>query len=344
MSMGNDINKNFGQMQQTWIVAEIGVNHEGNVTRAEDMIRLAADAGADAVKFATFRIEHYVSTVQPERRERIAPFALGHDEFRRLANVAGECGVTFFSTPLHPHDVDFLDTLAPLFKIASGDLNNTTFIRYVLSKGKPTIISTGYGNADDVARMVETVIEERPSARDDGSVMLMHCVGAYPTPADDLNLRNMQWLKDTFGLPVGFSDHTLGIKACELAVAMGAVAVEKHFTYRKEDQDWHDHAVSSNPEDMKELVAAVRGAEVYLGAYARGPEHNTAETRIIDMRRSPGAAVDISAGAPLERDWLTWLRPAWGLAADDLNALIGRRLNRDVPAGDLIREEDLEDG
>jgi N,N'-diacetyllegionaminate synthase len=331
----------FRELDKTLIVAEVGVNHEGDVGLAKDMVRLAANAGADAVKFATFRIEHYISTVQPERRECIAAFQLSEDDFRDLAALALECGVTFFSTPLHPLNVDFLDTVAPWFKMASGDLNNTDFIRYVVGKGKPTIISTGYGNEDDVGRAVDAALDARPSAREDGSVMLMHCVGAYPTEPEDLNLRTMQWLKDTFGLPVGFSDHTLGIKACELAVAMGALAIEKHFTYRKENQAWHDHAVSADPKDMKALVAAVRKAEMYLGRYAKGAEIHAAETRITDMRRSVGAAVDIPAGVPIERQWLTWLRPAWGLEAARISDVVGRTLNRDVAAGELIHEEDL---
>ena len=332
---------NFKKLEKTWIAAEIGVNHEGSVTLAEDMIRLASKTGVDAVKFATFRINHYISTNQPERRARIAPFELSRQAFRDLAALAKECGLTFFSTPLSPDDAAFVAEIAPLIKIASGDLNNTTFLRDVLSLGKPTIVSTGYGGAGDVRRMVETVLDVRPNAREDGSVLLMHCVGAYPTEPHDLNLRNMNWLAETFGLPVGFSDHTLGIKACELAVAAGALAVEKHFTYRKENQPWHDHAVSADPADMRALVEAIRTAETYLGRFERGAEHNPAETRLIDMRRSPGTVRDIPAGVPIERDWLTWLRPAWGLAADDLKSLIGRKLRHDVAAGALIMPDDL---
>ena len=203
------------------------------------------------------------------------------------------------------------------------------------------IVSTGYGGEPEVRRAVDVILEERPSAREDGSVMLMHCVGAYPTAPADLNLRNMLWLKDTFGLPVGFSDHTLGIKAAELAVAMGAVAVEKHFTYRKEDQAWHDHAVSADPADMRALVDTIREAEAYLGAYERGAEPNPAENRLVDMRRSPGAARDIPAGVPIERDWLTWLRPAWGFPASDLSTLVGKSANRDINAGELIMPDDV---
>lgn len=334
---------NFNALGRTWIIAEIGVNHEGDIGRARDMIRLAAGAGADAVKFATFTIGNYISVNQPERRARIAPFELSRSDFRSLAAAAAECGVTFFSTPLHPDDVDFLDEIAPLFKMASGDLDNTDMLRRALSKNKPVIVSTGYGGAGEVRRAVETILDVRPSAREDGSVMLMHCVGAYPTAPEDLNLRNMAWLRDTFGFPVGFSDHTLGVKAAELAAAMGAAAVEKHFTYRKENQEWHDHAVSADPAEMRALVKNIRAAETYLGSYERGAAPNPAETRLTDMRRSPGAARDIPAGTPIQEGWLTWLRPAWGFPAAELKNLTGRRLNRSVKAGELIMPEDIED-
>ncbi len=201
----------FRKLARTLIIAEVGVNHEGNLDVALDLIRQAAECGVDAVKFTTFRIGHYISTVQPERKARISKFELGEADFRRMAEVAKECGIIWFSTGLDPQSVDFLATIQPLMKIASGDLNNTTFIKHILVKGLPTILSTGYGDQDDVRRAVEAALSVRPSARDDGSLMLMHCVGAYPTAKEHINIRNMEWLREEFGLPVGFSDHTIGV-------------------------------------------------------------------------------------------------------------------------------------
>lgn len=332
---------NFWDLKRTWIVAEIGVNHEGDPKVAADLIRLAAQCSVDAVKFQTFRAEHYVSTVQPERRERARKFQLPYESFRELAGIAQECGVTFFSTPLHVDDVDFLDEIAPIFKVSSGDLTHLSLIRHIASKGKPVIISTGLGTREEIQTAIEVVLKVQPDAIEKGRLILLHCVAAYPTPAEEANLANIVWLRETFGLPVGYSDHTLGIKACELAVAAGAVVLEKHFTYRKENQIFHDHALSADPEDMRQLVAAVHQVETYLGHKER-TRSPSEEKMLLHMRRSVGAAIDIPVGEPVKKEWLTHLRPAWGLPADQFDAVVGKRLPRAVPAGDLIRAEDLE--
>lgn len=332
--------RDFRTLERVFIVAEIGVNHEGDAGIAEDLIVQAAACGADAVKFQTFTAETYVSTVQPERRERVSRFQLTHDQFRRLAARAAREGLTFFSTPLHPDDADFLDTIAPLFKISSGDLTYTDLIRHVAAKGKPMIVSTGLGTEDEIRAAVAAANAGQPGIAEKGGLMLMHCISAYPTPAEEANLRNVGWLQRTFGLPVGYSDHTLGTKACELAVAAGAQALEKHFTYRKENQAFHDHLLSADFADMKALVAAVRAAEVYLGSpvRARGPS----ESKTLDhVRRAVGARVDIPAGTPIEARWLVPLRPAWGVNVADIGRIVGRKLKRAVPAGDLIKDEDI---
>lgn len=331
---------NFKALKRTWIIAEIGVNHEGSEEVAADLIRKAATAGADAVKFQTFVPEHYVSTEQPERFERVGRFCLSHDAFRRLAALARSLGLTFFSTPLGFADIDFLDEIQPIFKISSGDLTFLALIRHATRTRKPLIISTGLGTEAEIQAAVNVVLEERPSAREDGSVMLMHCVSAYPTPAEEANLRNITWLARRFGMPTGYSDHTLGIKACELAIAVGAVALEKHFTYRKEDQAFHDHKLSADPADLTALVAAVRQAERYLGSETR--TRTEAELKMeLHMRRSIGTVVDIPVGTPVKREWLTWLRPAWGLGPQEMDRVVGKPLNKDLKAGALVRAEDI---
>jgi len=332
---------NFNELGRTLIVAEIGVNHEGDVDVAADLVRQAAVSGADAVKLQTFEIQHYISSVQPERRDRTARFELTRADFRRLASVARESGLILVSTPLGFDDVDFLDELIPFYKVSSGDLTHLQLVRLVASKGKPLIVSTGLGTREEIAAAVEAVTQEQPDARESGHLMLMHCVSAYPTPPDEAGLANIRWLSEEFDLPIGYSDHTLGTKACELAVAAGAVAVEKHFTYRKENQTFHDHALSADPQDLTELVKVIRHAEVYIGPGPR--ERQPCEMPMLEhMRRSLGAAVDIRAGQPLAPAWIAFLRPARGVSVDRLDEVLGMRLKRDVAAGDLIRDEDLE--
>ena len=333
---------NFRELSQTWVVAEIGVNHEGDVDVAADLIEKAAAAGADAVKFQTFQIEHYISTVQPERRARTARFQLSGEDFARLRKLADQCGVVFFSTPFDWRDADFLDGISPIFKVSSGDLTHLNLVRHVAAKGKPIILSTGLGTPEEISAAVAAVQDGQPGAGERGNLMLMHCIAAYPAPAEEANLRNIGWLAEEFGLPIGYSDHTLGTKACELAVAAGASALEKHFTFRKEDQTFHDHAISADPADLADLVSAVRRAETYLGNWDR--RRSPAEqNNLVNMRRSLGAAVDIPAGEPIRDDWVTFLRPAQGLGPENFSGLIGKQLNRTVRAGDLILSEDVED-
>jgi N,N'-diacetyllegionaminate synthase len=330
----------FDGFDKTWIVAEIGVNHEGDVSVAEDLIHKAAEAGADAVKFQTYEGEAYVSNEQPERLARVKRYELSRDDFQRLSHVARDAGIMFFSTPLGLNDVDFLNGFAPLFKVASGEITWLDLIRRIAETGKPIIVSTGLATVDEIRAAVDTVLSVRPSAAEDGSFMLMHCVSCYPTEPSDANIRNMAWLHDTFSLPVGYSDHTLGIKACELAVAAGAVAVEKHFTYRKEDQAFHDHSLSADPVDLAALVKAIRAAETYLGRYER--KRSEAEQKVeAHMRRSLAAKVDIAAGKPILAEWLTALRPMWGMGPNAAPEVIGKSLNRDRKAGELIRAEDI---
>ena len=331
---------NWRNLDKTFVIAEIGVNHEGHVETALDMVRKAAGAGVDAVKFQTYTPELYISREQPDRLDRVRRFDLGREGFRRVADLAEELGLIFFSTPLHPLDVDFLDELQPFFKISSGDVTYHELLAHVASKGKPVILSTGLADKAEIRAAVEVLCGTRPQLAENGELMLMHCVAAYPTPEWAANLRNIQWLRDTFGLPVGYSDHTLDIKACELAVAAGAAALEKHFTYRKENQAFHDHAVSADPDDLARLTAAVRRAECLLGSYERKPQ--TAEEGFrSNLRRSVAAAREIPADTPVQRSWLTFLRPAWGLAPNRVDEIVNRRLVRNIPAGTLIREEDL---
>jgi len=293
------------------------------------------------VKFQTYQTEQYVSTVQSERRERVKKFQLDYTVFEELARVANENNVTFFSTPLDQDSVDFLNKIVPLFKISSGDLTDIPLIRHIAQRNKPIIMSTGLGMYEEIRCAVDVIVEIRPDIIEKGELLLMHCVAAYPVPEDEVNLRTITWLRETFHCPVGHSDHSLGIKDCELAVAQGARVIEKHFTYRKENQTFHDHAVSADPNDMKELVQIIRATELMLGETVK-MRSRSEDKNLLHMRRSVGAAVDIAAHTPIKEEWMTYLRPAWGLAPDQSASLIGKSLKRDIPAGDLIREDDIE--
>ncbi|MEQ9488826.1 MAG: N-acetylneuraminate synthase family protein [Alphaproteobacteria bacterium] len=330
----------FGALDRTWIVAEIGVNHEGDEAIAADLIRKAAAAGADAVKFQTYRPDTFVSATQPERRDVVAGRMLPDGAMQRLADIAAEAGVTFFSTPLGLPDVDLLDPVCPLFKIASGEITWAALLEKVAGTGKPMIVSTGGALGPEIGRAVDIILTIRPDIIEKGELVLMHCVSAYPTPPEEANLANIPMLAERFGALIGYSDHTLGIKACELAVGYGAVVLEKHFTYRKEDQAFRDHALSADPDDMAALVDAVRQAERYRGIGERRLQPSE-EAVLPAMRRGLHAAADLAAGTVLEAGHLTGLRPLVGIPVEQIDRVIGRTLAHDIADGMLVSDKDL---
>lgn len=331
---------NFLELKQTYIIAEIGVNHEGDLDTAMRLIDEASKTGTDAVKFQTFTPQNYISIVQPERRKRAERFAISQPDFRRLAQHAKARGLDFISTPLHMDDADFLDDLVSVFKISSGDLTFWPLLRHVAAKGKPMIISTGLGTKEEIKQALGVIEDANPGCTTSGKVLLMHCVAAYPTPDEEANLANIGWLRDNFKVPVGYSDHTFGTKACELAIALGAQILEKHFTDSRENKTFHDHFISATPEELREIVDSSRRVEVFLGTRkrVRGPS----ELKMLKlMRRSLAAAVDIAAGTTVTEDMITYLRPAWGLTCDAIETIIGKPVNRNISAGDLFKPEDF---
>jgi len=227
---------------RTFIIAEIGVNHEGSFEKAIEMIDLAAGAGADAVKFQTYIPEKYISASQPERLERVRRFALNFNQFRQLAIHAKEVGIHFISTPLDFNSLDLLAELCDIIKISSGDITYYPLLERAAKTGKMLIVSTGLATLEETEKAVKVIESGNPAIRRDKKIALLHCLAAYPAPEEEINLRSIPFLEDHFGLPIGYSDHTEDILASLTAVALGAPIIEKHFTYRKENQTFHDHA------------------------------------------------------------------------------------------------------
>lgn len=319
-------------------VAEVGVNHEGDVEAASRMLALAADAGADAVKFQTYTPERYASASDPERLARVARFSLGEEALRRLAREAQALGVAVFSTPLSEDVVPLLDELFPALKIASGDLDFEPVVRAAARTGKPVFLSTGLGTLEEVETAVGWVRDEVGAEALRDRLVLMHCVSAYPTPLEDANVRSVPFLAERTGLRVGFSNHVVGPEACYAAVALGACAIEVHFTDRKTGRDFRDHALSFERDDLAELIATASRIRASLGTAGKRRQPSE-EPNLLATRKGVVAARDLAAGTLLgERD-LRWARPATEFAARELPRLVGRRLNVDVRAGELIRRD-----
>ena len=328
--------------ERVLIVAEIGNNHEGSYALAEELIGRAAEAGVDAVKFQTFRTEHYVSRRDDARFERLKSFELSHDEFTKLAAVARQEGIVFLSTPFDLESVRFLDALVPAFKIASGDNTFYPLIDTVARRGKPILLSTGLADTTRVQHakaVIEAVWAEIGVAP---GLALLHCVSSYPVPPAQANLAAIGRLRAEFDCTIGYSDHTLGIEACRVAASLGARIIEKHFTLDKNHSEFRDHQLSADPGEMTELVRAVRQTETLLGSGEKRPQEceQTAERA---LRRSITAVRGLASGAVVTWEDITWVRPGGGLPPGKEHLILGRKLAKPVRGGDRITLESVQE-
>lgn len=333
----------IGDGAPAFIVAEAGVNHNGDPAVARQLVDHAAEAGVDAVKFQTFRSERLVSGQAPKaayqiettgggegQREMLARLELSLEQYGDLKDYCAKRGVLFFSSPFDEASVDALDGLGvALFKVPSGEITNHGFLRHVASKQKPVILSTGMSTLDEVAAAIDAI-------RDGGDppLALLHCVSAYPAPVEEMNLRAMDTLRARFGGPVGLSDHTLGIEVAIAAVARGAAIVEKHFTLDKR-LPGPDHRASLEPGELRSLVQAIRTVEAALGDGEKRPTSSEADTRRV-ARKSLVARRAIGAGQRLTADLVAIKRPGTGISPAELQRALGRTVVRDLAADEVI--------
>ena len=328
----------FDSLDKVLVVAEIGNNHEGNFDLAMEMIEVAATTGVDAVKFQTFIPEYYVSSSDPARLEKLTRFMLTHDQYRALAEQASKLNLIFFSTPFDIQSAFFLNEIQSIFKISSGDNNFYPLIKTIASFNKPTIISTGLADLA-LLKYVENFWVGVGGLLD--QLSYMHCVSSYPTPDDQANLGAIQTLQNNFPkMTIGYSDHTLGIKAAVLAVAAGAKMIEKHFTLNKMQSDFRDHQLSANPAEMQSLVSQIRETSILMGGGKKVMQQCEQDMQSV-MRRSVAAARTISSGETLSMADLTWVRPGTGIPAGSEPEVIGKRILQGLNQGELINRENL---
>ena len=331
-----------------FVIAEAGVNHNGDVGLARRLIDAAADAGADAVKFQTFDPEKLVSRgarkaeYQRERTDRdesqldmLRRLALPREDFAALAEHASSRSIRFLSTAFDEDSADYLESLGvSAFKVPSGEITNHPFVAHLARKGRPLLISTGMSDLYEVDAALR-VVEENGNP----PVALFHCVTSYPAPARDCNLEAMATMRRALGVPVGWSDHTTGLTVTLAAVAAGAEIVEKHFTIDR-DLPGPDHAASLEPDELRDLVASVRTVEQARGSGIKVPAQSE-RPNMAAARRSLHAAADLPAGHVIgERD-LVALRPGSGVSPARLPALLGRALRAPVRGGEMLREDHL---
>lgn len=338
-----------GPGQPCFVIAEAGVNHNGDVGQARRLIDVAVEAGADAVKFQTFRSEAVVSAAAPKaayqrattgaaesQLEMVRRLELPFEAFRELRAYAREAGIVFLSTPFDQESADFLASMdVPALKVASGEITNLPFLEHLARKGKPMLVSTGMSDLEEVRAAVEAI-----RAAGNAEIALLHCVSNYPAQAASSNLRAMETMRTKLGVPVGLSDHTLGIEVSLAAVALGACILEKHFTLDR-DLPGPDHKASLEPGELKALVAGIRTVESALGDGIKQPVEEERETRAV-ARRSLVAARDLPAGTVLTEDAVAILRPGTGLPPSARASVLGKRVRRAVSAGTPITADLLQ--
>ena len=322
------------------LIAEIGNNHEGNFELAAEMIKQAAQAGADAVKFQTFNTGDYVSCLNKERTAKLSSFELKRGQWRKLRDFAEQNNVLFFSTPFDLKSADFLNELVPAFKIASGDNTFYPLLRKVAEFGKPIILSTGMLEISQI-RFSKSYIENIWAEKGiEQSLAILHCVASYPTSSEDANLLAIREIVKEFGGICGYSDHTLGIEAAAISVALGARVIEKHFTLDKNYSDFRDHQLSATPDELKLLREHIDQTVQMLGT--EGKKLLEVEKGVCPtVRRSIVAKRNLSEGDIVTPDDITWVRPSGGLAPGRENEVLGRVLKQRVAAGDFLLLENL---
>jgi N,N'-diacetyllegionaminate synthase len=320
-----------------YLIAEVGVNHKGNLDYALEHLHAAKEAGADAVKFQTFKARELASfKYAPDQVDFFHAVELQFPEFARLFQEAGKVGIDFLSTPFDIDAVDFLDKLpVSAFKVASGDLTNHSLLAYIARKGKHIFLSTGMSNIGEVADALSVI--RRNGNRD---VTLFHCVSLYPTPPERANLLAVRTLAETFDMPAGYSDHTIGVEACIAAVALGAVVVEKHFTLDK-SQPGPDIALSCNPEELASLRKSIDLVNLALGDGRKIPQKGEDEAALA-ARRSIFTTCLIKKGEIITPDFLALHRPGTGISACQFCEVVGHRARIDIEPGEMLRWEMLE--
>jgi len=341
--------KLIGEGSPCFIIAEAGVNHNGSLKLAKELIDVAKEAGADVVKFQTWITEEIITKTAPKAEyqnettgkeesqyEMLKKLELSQKDFRALKRYADKKRIIFLSTPDEQKSADFLFKLGvPAFKVGSGELTNLPYLAHIAKKKKPIILSTGMGDLAEVKLAVGTIKKAGNS-----NIILLHCTTSYPCPLKEVNLKAMLTLKKEFGLLVGYSDHTLGIVAPVMAVALGAQVLEKHFTLDK-DLPGPDHKASLGPDELKEMIKAVRIAEKALGDGIKKPSRTEEKNKEV-VRKSIVAKTDISKGVLITEKMLIMKRPSTGIQPKYLNKVLGRKAKRNIKKDTLIRFEQIQ--
>ena len=345
--------KEFGTGKNCFIIAEAGVNHNGSLHLAKQLVDAAKDAGVDAVKFQTFKTDELVTEdanqasyqtkntgKKESQSDMLKRLELSDGDFKEIKNYCDEKGIVFMSTPHTFSAVDMLDSLMPAYKIGSGDLNNLPLLEYIAKKEKPVILSTGMGSMDEIlesANLIQSINK---------NLILLHCTTSYPCPFNDVNLAAMDTIKEKTGCVVGYSDHTEGIDVSLMAVSLGAYVIEKHFTLDK-NLPGPDHKASLDPQELKELVKRIREEDLpevtseVLGSAIKSPTN--AENEIAKIaRKSIVAKRDIDKGSEISKEDLIIKRPGTGILPKKITSIVGKKAKNHIKKDAVLEWSDIE--
>jgi N-acetylneuraminate synthase/N,N'-diacetyllegionaminate synthase len=324
----------IGTGEPTFIIAEAGINHNGNIELAKKLIQEAVNAGADAVKFQMFKTEEFCSK-NTEYFDLFKALEFSEGEWIEIAEFAKDIGIIFTASVFGEESADLLDKVgSPVYKVASGDLTHLPLLNYVARKNKPIILSTGMSTIGEIE---EAICEIYKTGNQ--QVVLLHCVSNYPTKYEETNLRVIQTLKDAFKVPVGFSDHTVGTIIPATAVAMGANIIEKHFTLDK-NMRGPDHKLSLEPHEFKEMVENIRAVECSLGDEIKKPTKDEENVRKL-ARRSITAKVEIPEGSIITKDKIKMVRPGNGIEPKFIDLVVGRIAKKNITKDEAIKWDEI---
>jgi len=349
--MMSDFFEKIVSRNEPYIIAELGANHNGDMELARKLIDAAKDAGADCVKFQSWTKNSVFSKIKYEENsflgddyrdredysmeEMVDAFAISEAQLLDMKKYAGEIGIDCTSTPFSKKEADFLaDKLnVPFIKIASMDMNNYPFLKYVAEKNKPIVFSTGLSELHEIDKAIQVI--ESTGNRE---IVILHCIAIYPTDDENVNLNNIDTLKQIYPYPIGFSDHSLGSSIALASVAKGVCIIEKHFTLDKEMTGW-DHGISITPSELKTIVEESKRITKALGSSRiASPEGELMKS---EFRRSIVTTRDMKSGEIIKEEDLDFKRPGTGITPGNLEFVVGRTLKKDIGEDRILLREHL---
>jgi N,N'-diacetyllegionaminate synthase len=326
--------------KKTFIIAEVGNNHEGNISVAKKLINLASKAGVDAIKFQTFITEKFINKDNKKRFNQLKRFELSFKQFKILKDLANKKKLKFVSTPLDLKSANFLIKNSDIIKVASSDNNFFPLLDIILKSKKKVIISTGMTSIKNILNLISYISKKIGTKKMIERISLLHCVTSYPVEDKYVNLNSIAFLKEKTNLTIGYSDHSLGFEACMGAVVLGAQIVEKHFTIDKNFSDFRDHKLSADFYEMKKIVDSIRKIELQLGKFNKTVL--PVEKKIIkDVRRGVYAKSDLLKGEQISLNNVEFYRVSEDKDFLNLKDIVGKEINKKIKKNKIIKKNDI---